>query len=263
MDTSNSLVYELARQLISAEEQVAPIDPLGAAHPDLTEELAYAIQMAIVDKKVRLGDQVTGKKSGATNPKAMSTFGLSEPFYGHIMQSGLTDNAGTVSMAHLIHPRIECEIAFHLSQDLVGPDVTIDDVLAATGSLFAAFEIVDTRIRDWKLLGKYDVVADNGLTAGYVLGSQHHALSGLDLTAVSVVLTKNGSRVADGVGQAVLGHPAASVAWLANKLATHNRKLVAGEVVLAGSLTPLQPVSAGDAFEATFEGIGTVSVTFE
>lgn len=263
METWNSRIDELARQLLGAEEQCTPIDPLDPTEPDLSEALAYAIQLAIVDRKVRLGDQVTGKKSGATNQGAMSTFGLSEPFYGHLLQSGLVGNAGTVHTARLIHPRVECEIAFRLGQDLVGPDVTEDDVIAATDALFAAFEIVDTRIRDWKLLGKYDVVADNGLTARYVLGQSQQALAGLDLMEIPVVLTKNGATVAEGFGKAVLGNPAASVAWLVNKLATQNRQLMAGEIVLAGSLTPLQPVIAGDQLEAVFEGIGGVSVQFK
>lgn len=262
MSLQAQLITDLAHGFITAEQTRSPIEPIGSLHPELTEADVYHVQMAIVEHKLQRGDQIIGKKSGATNQPAQNLFGLSEPFYGHLLASGRVADGGTIAVSELIHPRLECEITFRMGRPLVGPNVTVADVLDATEAVIASFEIVDTRTRDWKLLGMRELIADNGLVARCVLGSQQVPVAGLDLPNVTVVLQKNGQKIAESSGTAVLGDPAISVAWLANKLATHKRGLAAGELVQAGSLTPLQPISAGDRFEATFVGIGSVSVQF-
>jgi 2-keto-4-pentenoate hydratase len=125
----------------------------------------------------------------------------------------------------------------------------------------AAFEIVDSRTVGWS--GKMpEMISDSVFAARYVLSEQLVPVAGLDLAALGVTLLKNGEQVAQATGANVLGSPANSLAWLANRMADHGRALRAGDIVLAGSLTPLVAAAAGDSFEASFDHLGSVRVRF-
>ena len=58
------------------------------------------------------------------------------------------------------------------------------------------------------------------------------------------------------------GSPLASVAWLANTLGAYGVSLDAGEVILSGSLVPLEPARPGDAFRLELDSVGGASVSF-
>jgi 2-keto-4-pentenoate hydratase len=75
------------------------------------------------------------------------------------------------------------------------------------------------------------------------------------------VYEKNGSLIATASGAAVLGHPAASVAWLVRKLAERGQGLTAGHIVLAGSMTEAVAVEPGDVVTARFDRLGTVEIS--
>jgi 2-oxopent-4-enoate/cis-2-oxohex-4-enoate hydratase len=166
-----------------------------------------------------------------------------------------------IDISTLIQPRAEGEIAFYLKHDLRGPGIDRMDVLAATEAVGACFEIVDSRIRDWAIrIG--DTVADNASCGVYVLGEARVAPHTLDLAACRMTIDKNGARVAEGIGAAALGHPADAVAWLANTLGELDVPLLAGEIVLSGSLAALIPVTGGDHLQMRIEGIGSCAVRF-
>ncbi|MBV2162984.1 MAG: fumarylacetoacetate hydrolase family protein, partial [Comamonas sp.] len=167
----------------------------------------------------------------------------------------------SVDMDTLIQPKAEGEIAFVLKKTLQGPGVTAADVLAATEGVMACFEIVDSRIRDWKIRIQ-DTVADNASCGVFVLGDRLVDVRDVDLGTCGMVLEKNGEIVATGAGAAALGHPANAVAWLANTLGRLGIALEAGEVVLSGSLGIMVPVAAGDNLRVTIGGIGGCSVRF-
>jgi 2-keto-4-pentenoate hydratase len=59
-----------------------------------------------------------------------------------------------------------------------------------------------------------------------------------------------------------LGHPAVAVAWLANVIGKFGVSLGAGEVIMPGALCAAADVGAGDLLQASFDGLGTVSVRF-
>ena len=138
----------------------------------------------------------------------------------------------------------EAELAFILKDTLKGPGITIADVFRATEGIMPAFEIVDSRVRDWKIKLE-DTIADNASSARLVLGSRMVPIKELDLRLIGMVLEKNGEVVNSGAGAAVLGHPAAAVAWLANKLATFDIALEANEIILSGAITAALDANAG------------------
>ncbi|MFN5782904.1 MAG: fumarylacetoacetate hydrolase family protein [Novosphingobium sp.] len=83
-----------------------------------------------------------------------------------------------------------------------------------------------------------------------------------DLPALHVTVTKNGAPLSEGYGSAVQGDPAQAVAWLANTLGAYGVTLDAGDVILSGSLVPLEPAVKGDVFEMTLHGVGTCTARF-
>lgn len=261
VSTNKDVIAELASTFVAAEQERAPLEPIAALHPDLTAEDAYRVQAAVVATKVRSGDRVVGRKVGATSQVVQQLLGIDEPIYGTLLESLRVESGGEIPLSHLIHPRVECEIAFLLGEDLTGPGATVADVLAATEGVAASLEINDPRTQGWRI-GMLEAIADNGLAARFLLGERWLSVEDLDLPNVAVVLKKNAEEVAEATGAAVLGHPARAVAWLADKLAEHHQGLEAGQVVLPGSLTPIYPVEAGDNIEAEFEALQSVSVRF-
>ncbi|MFE7277063.1 2-keto-4-pentenoate hydratase [Streptomyces sp. NPDC057623] len=260
-----SLTYvqreEAARMLREAEHHAVPIEPLSALLPGLDLAGAYALQRDNVAWRLADGASVIGHKVGLTANAMRRLLGVDEPDFGHLLDDMVHRDGAPVFAAHYCRPRIEPEICFHLAEPLSGPGVTVEDVLAATDAVAPALEIVDSRIRDWRIT-LVDTVADNAGSAGLVCGPWTRLRDAPDLTAVTADLIVDGERVASGSGREVLGHPAAAVAWLANTLAAFGTALEPGQVVLPGAMTTAPFVSAGQKIEARFGGLGSVSVTF-
>ncbi|MGQ9594361.1 MAG: 2-keto-4-pentenoate hydratase [Anaerolineae bacterium] len=254
-------VEDLAVELLQAWETRVPVDPLTERFPALTVAQAYEIQLAGIRRRLEGGRRVVGKKIGLTSKAMQDLLGVHAPDYGHLLDDMVVPNGQAVPVSRLLQPRCEGEIAFLLKRDLVGPGVTVGEVLAATEAVLPALEIVDSRVRDWRIQIQ-DTVADNASSALLVLGDKLTPVHGLDLRLVGMVLEKNGQVMATGAGAAVLGHPAAAVAWLANKLGEFGVALKAGEVVLSGALTAALPIVAGDAFRAEFDRLGSASIRF-
>ena len=160
-----------------------------------------------------------------------------------------------------IAPRAEAEIAFKLKHGLKGPGVTGEDVIAATEYIQPCFEIVDSRIKDWKITIA-DTVADNASCGVFVLSDDKMDPRGRDLAALEVVVEKNSSEISRGLGSAVQGSPENAVAWLANTLGEYDIPFEAGEIILSGSLVPLEPVEKGDVMNAFIDGFGTCAAEF-
>lgn len=243
---------------LTARIPVAPLS--GRGHP-LTVRDAYHIQQHFVARRLAQGDRVTGKKIGVTSLPVQQMLDVHQPDFGMLLASMEYPDGKAIAANTLIQPRAEGEIAFFLKRDLRGPGVTRADVLAATEAVSACFEIVDSRITDWRIRIQ-DTVADNASCGVYVLGEERVSPAGLDLAACTMALEKNGAVVATGQGSAALGHPAEAVAWLANTLGELGIPLLAGETILSGSLAALIPVAAGDRLRLRIDGIGTCSTEF-
>jgi 2-keto-4-pentenoate hydratase len=251
---------EIAAQLDRAERDRVAIDP-PAASSEMTLADAYRIQMINVDRRVAGGRRIVGRKIGLTSVAMQKMLGVSEPDFGHLFDDMLLPSDGECRVETLMLPRVEPEIAFVLARELRGPGVTRQDVLVAADYVTPALEIIDTRIRDWKIT-LADTIADNASSARVVLGDRKTKPSTLDLAAVAMTLQKNGAVVEQGVGSAVLGHPAEPVAWLANKLAEFGQTLAAGSLIIPGALCRAVDVRTGDSVIANFEGLGSVTMRF-
>jgi 2-keto-4-pentenoate hydratase len=254
----------LAERLITAEATRTPIEVPTIEYPDMTITDGYAVQRAIIAKKVTRGARVVGKKVGLTSRANQDVFGVHEPVYGQLLARGVHMENAPIATAALIQPIIECEITFVLRRRLAGPGVAIPDVIRATEGIMPSLELGDSRMRAWIGRAKApDIIADSCGTSGIILGGELHSLQHFDLRYTGMVVEKNGEIIATGASGAVLGNPAQSVAWLANKLAEFDLALEEGDLVLSGALTGAVQMQAGDVLKATFgSGLGAVGVKF-
>ena len=219
---------ELHAALLSRQ----PVEPLTSREPGITLDDAYQIQLRMIQRRLDAGETVVGKKIGVTSQVVMDMLGVNQPDFGHLL-SGMVFNEGEpVDTGRLIAPRAEAEVAFILARDLTGPGVTAADVLRATDCVMPCFEIVDSRIRDWKIKIQ-DTVADNASCGVLTLGGTRRSPRDLDLALAGMVLEKNGEVVSTSCGASVQGSPVNAVAWLANTLGRLGITLKAGDVILS------------------------------
>jgi 2-oxopent-4-enoate/cis-2-oxohex-4-enoate hydratase len=255
----DNTIQNFGDELFESLRTRLPVEPLTERDPELTLEQAYRIQEYVIGRRLALGDRIIGKKIGLTSRVVQRALGVSEPDFGQLLASMVATD--TIVTAGLLQPRAEGEIAFLLERDLAGPGVSNADVLRATASVMPCFEIVDSRIRDWRIRLP-DTVADNASAGMLVLGDRAVDPKTLDLSTCGMVLEKNGVLECTGAGAAALGSPVACVAWLVNTLGRFGMPLRAGEIVLSGSLGALIPVAAGDHLHLSIGGIGSASVRF-
>lgn len=251
----------LAQQLYDALREGRTVPPLIAQHADLTVDDAYAISLGALEKRKNDGERVIGKKIGVTSKAVQDMLGVHQPDFGFLTDRMYIEGDIDIAANGLIQPRAEAEIGFILKDSLKGPGVTAEQVIAATEAIVPCFEIVDSRIQDWKI-SIVDTVADNASCGVYVLGEARVDPREHDLPNLHVTVTKNGKPLSEGYGHAVQGSPAQAVAWLANTLGAYGVTLDAGDVILSGSLVPLENAVAGDVFEMNLHGVGTCTARF-
>ena len=237
------------------------IEPLTNREVDITIEDAYHIQQRMIARRVEKGERIVGKKIGVTSQAVMNMLGVGQPDFGYMLDGMIYGDGAAIDAGTLIQPKAEGEIAFVLKKDLMGPGVSAADVLAATEGVMACFEIVDSRITDWKIKIQ-DTVADNASCGVFVLGDRMVDPYAVDLRTCGMVLEKNGEIVVTGAGAATMGSPVNAVVWLANTLGKLGIPLKAGEVILSGALGAMVPVKAGDNLRVTIGDIGGCSVRF-
>jgi 2-oxo-3-hexenedioate decarboxylase len=252
---------ELALVLERAQIERRPIPPVTTIDPSLDIAAAYDVQRELCERlRSRTGAGIAGYKVGLTSSEKMRQMGVFEPIYGLLLEGTGIADGGTCAAGELIHPRVEPEIAIVLRDALHGPDCTRDGALAAVGLAAPAIEIIDSRYERFRF-DLPSVIADNGSAARFVVGAGRTA-DGLDLAALAVTLERDGAPATAGFGAAVLGHPAESVARLANWLGERGAVLPAGSLILTGGVTEAIAVAPGDEIRVRVEALGAAAVRF-
>jgi 2-keto-4-pentenoate hydratase len=261
----NGALAGLAQRLEDAWTGRTTMVPLSEAEGLDSAESAYAIQSRWTDLRVALGDRIIGRKIGLTSRAMQEQIKVDEPDYGTLWASRFFAPAGgraSMPAEVFIQPRAEGEFAFLIGRPLTGPHVTPQEVLSATEAIAVSIEVIDSRINDWRIR-LVDTVADNASYGAFTLGPWNRALRRADLRTLGLLIQHNGVPVVEGVGAAVLGHPARAVAWLANKLNYLGVGLRPGDIVLSGSVGRSIPVRRGDVFMVETYDQPPLSVVFE
>ncbi len=254
-------ITQLGDELYEALTAGKTVSPLTSRGFDITIEDAYHIQQRMLARRIEKGEKVVGKKIGVTSKAVMNMLGVGQPDFGYLLDGMVYNEGESIPMDSLIQPKAEGEIAFLMNKDLMGPGLTAADILAATEGVMACFEIVDSRIQDWKIKIQ-DTVADNASCGVFVLGDKLVDPRKVDLALCGMVLEKNGEIVVTGAGAATMASPVNAMVWLANTLGRLGIGLNAGDIVLSGALGAMVPVKAGDSLRCTIGGIGGCSVRF-
>ena len=263
--TSEDVISAAVERLSTALETRVPC----AAVRDLigTEDLtaAYAVQQGLVQKRLAAGATVVGRKIGATSEAVQDQLGVDQPDFGYLLDVMDVSHDSPISMATLLQPRVEAEVAFRLSADIAPEsedEITLDAVRAAVEVALPALEIVDSRIAGWDI--KFtDTVADCASSALYVVGEDGKTLDELEPREVEMTLTINGEVRSSGTGAACLGDPLEALRWLAVQCYRFGDPLRAGQVVLSGALGPFVPFAGGDRVEASISGFETLTAEFK
>lgn len=257
------LIEALGDELFNALQNCKTLAPLTERYPDLDLATAYRISLRFLQRREQLGEKLIGKKIGVTSKAVQDMLNVHQPDFGFLTDRMQVADGSKVSFAayNLIQPRAEGEIAFILGEDLSGPGITAEDVLAATEFVAPCFEIVDSRIDNWQIRIQ-DTVADNASCGVFALGTQRINPREIDLAQVELHMRKNGQPAGHGFGSAVQGHPCAAVAWLANTLGEFGIPFRKGEIILSGALAPLVPVGPGDEISLSLSGLGESNLRF-
>ena len=273
----DALIEQLAQELEHAERTRTQVEHFSKRHLGMTMQDGYRINRAWAAIKSAQGRKVIGHKIGLTSRAMQISSNIDEPDYGTLFDyMQYTCQGGKVleiPAKNFIAPRVEVELAFILKRELRGPNVTVQDVMAATDYVTPAIEFIDARIEQFDRYTKaprkvFDTISDNAANAGIVLGDiasdarYRMDANATDLPWVGAICRYNGVVEETGLAAGVQGHPAVGIAWLANKLAPWGEYLQAGEIVLAGSFTKPVPAKAGDVFEVDYGEHGVLRFKF-
>jgi 2-oxo-3-hexenedioate decarboxylase len=237
------------------------IQKLTEEYPTMTVSDGYAVQAELRRRFIAKGSRQVGWKAGLTSRAKMIQMGVHFPAIGFLTDDMARPEGSAIKVSDLVHPRVECEVAFVTKKELKGPNCTLQDVLDATDYVLPAVEVIDSRFSGFKF-DLPSVIADNCSSARYVGGGRARYPADIDLRTLGVVMEKNGEIVATGASAAVLGHPAEAIALLVNALAEQDEMLPAGSFVMSGGITEAIPVKAGDNIIARFQDLGSVSMRF-
>jgi 2-oxo-3-hexenedioate decarboxylase len=251
----------LTDRVEAAQQQARPMPKLTDDFPTMGMADGYAVQLALRRRWLARGVRQVGWKAGLTSKAKMVQMGVSVPSIGFLMADMARPEGSAVRTDDLVHPRVECEVAFVTKAELAGDQVSRADVLAATDFVLPAIEIIDSRYSGFKF-DLPSVVADNGSSARFVTGGRARYPQELDLGNLGVVMEKNGEALAMSSSAAVMGHPADAVALLVKVLHELGETLPAGSFVMSGGITEAIAVKPGDFVSARFQELGSVGVRF-
>ncbi len=255
------MIESYATRLREAATSGTACAPLSGELAADDEATGYAIQEVNTQHALKAGRLLSGRKIGLTSASVQRQLGVDQPDYGMLFTDMAFADGATIPRGRLIQPRIEGEIAFVLARPLESPDLSLADVAAAVDHAVAAFEVVDSRIQDWRI--KFvDTVADNASAGAYVLGQTQVKLDGFDPANCMMELKRNGELVSSGTGRDCMGNPLLAALWVVRKMVEVRRPLRAGDVILSGALGPMVAAHPGDRFTLRIAGLGEVSTAF-
>ncbi len=249
-----------AMDLLRAGRERKVIPQLSKTFPNMEIEDAYRIQDLWAEGRIAKGARMVGHKIGLTSRVMQMASKMTEPDYGRILDDALFNDGAQIRADSFLKPRLEVELSFVMGEDLEGPGCRVYDVMRATEFVVPALEIIDYRTEVPRAIT--DTIADNAAFGAIVVGGRTIRPMDVDIRWVGATLSKNGIIEESGVSAAVMGHPAAGIAWLVNKLSVVDAKLKKGQIVLAGSFTRPVDIKAGDVIHADYGPLGAIGVSF-
>lgn len=252
-----SAIEAAAHRLRDAEMTGAQCEPVSRLLPEQDIGAAYAVQQLNVERRIARGRRLIGRKIGLTSVAVQRQLGVSQPDYGALLSDMIVGDGATLPPEGLLQPKAEAEVALVLGSDLDVDEPHVADILRAVAFVLPAIEIVDSRIRDWKI-SLVDTIADNASSARFVLGTPAIRADGFDFAGCAMEMTINDAPASRGDGRACMGSPLNAAVWLARRMRQLGTPLRAGDIVMTGALGPMCAIRPGDRVMARIAGLGTV-----
>jgi 2-oxo-3-hexenedioate decarboxylase len=200
------------------------------------------------------GEKKVGFKLGFTSKAKMEQMGVHSIIWGRLTDQMKIVSSGFLRREKFIHPRVEPEIAFRISQD-IDRELTWEEVPACIDAVAAALEVIDSRYENFKF-SLEDVVADNCSSSAFVIGNWHKAET--SIRGLGISLRINGEEVQTGNSNAILGNPLESLVEISKMMVLYGEVIRQGDIVLAGAATSAVHIHKGDKIEGVFEQLGSV-----
>jgi len=214
----------------------------------------------------RIGRTHAGWKVGAASAEIRQAENLPSPSPGLIYTGTVFSGGSLLPEGLFINFRnCECEFAFRLSLDYPprSDPYSEADIRAGIECLFPALELGDCVFTDWYgASGYFGSCLDNGGGTALVTGTPVRDWQQIDLPQARVVAYLNGHHVKSGAGEAAMGHPVTSTAWMVNWAREQGRTVRAGEIVSTGTCTGHLFAARGDTVRADFGSLGIVEARF-
>jgi 2-keto-4-pentenoate hydratase len=200
------------------------------------------LQLATRAERLLAGDRPLGWKVGFSAPAAMARLGIDRPLVGYLLESNRLPDGAEVDVRDWAAPMLEPEIAVQM-----GPDLTV-------AGLCAAIELADV---DPPPTDVRAILAGNVFHRHVLLGRP----GTLDGVRLRVRVDGDQVAAADDVTE-LTGDPVAVVRQTAETLESSGERLLAGDVVITGSIVPPLPVAPGSRVEVDLGPLGVLSVRF-
>ncbi|MFC0031873.1 2-keto-4-pentenoate hydratase [Micromonospora chaiyaphumensis] len=241
---------------LGAAADTATAIPQLAAETGLDVDAAYAVQTALLQRRLDRGERLVGLKMGLTSKAKMAQVGVDEVIWGRLTDAMRVPDGGSVDVAGFIHPRVEPEVAFLLDR-LPEPGEPVGAFTEAVRAVAPAIELIDSRYANFTF-SLPDVVADNTSAAAFVVGPWSPVPDGLD--NLGVLLEIDGRVAQVGSTAAILGDPRRALDEGIRLAGRHGVRLREGWVFLAGAATAAVPLRPGAHVRAVVEKLGTASL---
>ena len=259
--TAKNVLQPFADELLEATRTLVPVSPLRIRLEGMSIQDAYEIQDAQLRHHLAQGRVLAGRKVGLTSSAMQAQLGVDSPDFGFFFEDMVYHDEASIPASDFIAPKVEPEFGFVLKETLQGPGVSVEQARQAIGAVYAAIEIIDSRITNWDIR-LVDTVADNASCGAIAVGRTPLKVDVEDLASVHCTLVIDGHPAESGNGEAVMGDPVAPLAWLANVLGEQGVALHAGQLILPGSFTKALPVVADSTATADFGDLGSLTIHF-
>ena len=252
------MIVSAAKKLLMEHDAGVQFHPFESTAGINDVAAAYAVQRLFVRELQQRHGSVAGYKIGLTSRQMQAMCGIDNPLYGVILSRRVEATNAVLKHANYAHLGLEFEIGVRMKHDAPATNTQYDasSIGALVDGVCAAIEVIDDRNADYESLDVKALIADNAWNAGAVLGE--FVSSWPQLEDVCGTVRLGDLEVGRGCGRDVLGHPFAALAWLANQLIQDGALLMAGDIVLTGSIIQTQFPRARERFAYTLEGIGSV-----
>lgn len=242
---------DLARALVAARRDVAPITRFPGAMPE-TMDQAYAIQDAAIALD---GRQVGGWKVGRIPPDLVARYGA-ERLTGPIFADEIVDGTGGAPRMGIFpggFGAVEAELLLRLG-DIGDGEHDIASVRECVEEVRTGIEVASSPFAEINMHGPAVTASDFGNNKGLVLGPRIEGWRERDLVRMPVELRIDGQIVGSATMETMLDGPFGSVSYLLRTLRARGIAPAPGTWVSAGAITGVHEIAAGQHAEALFGG---------